>query len=149
MPVDLKLTARLDLPKLKVGIKELGIKLADLSMNITGDIEADGEEIDIEELNINVDVPDLFALPDRLPEKLMEGRELPEGLEGKLPFKLACSLKDSYNLNIKSINEISLKDLPPVTANINISNRFVIYVYIYFVQKYNNFAELPNNFHEK
>ena len=123
IPVELAAKAKLNLPEIILDLEKLSVNLADIGLNFTGNFIGSPSKIDIENLDIDINVPDIFTLSSLLLPFLSEKITLPDGLTGLIPLSLSIDLSEPYSLNLRNLNLLNnMQDLPPFAVNIDISD---------------------------
>lgn len=122
LPFSFYTTVNPELRNVAVNLENLSVSYANLSLDLATKVRAGKNNLDIESGRLCLDIENIFALPDYLPEKLREQIKLPDGIHGNLPLRLIVDLKTPYRLEYSNLDSLTLTDIPPVSALVKIED---------------------------
>ena len=113
---------------LAVKAKDLTIDLDGISLGLDGDVKQENDKFIADNLNVEINVPNILNLPEKLPEGLIEMPEVLSQLGGNIPLKLTLALLSPYTIPTTLPEHFSLDMLPPVDTQIFIDNGQLLYI---------------------
>lgn len=122
IPLELDITTSLAFPLVTMEMNDMSLKIADIKMEASGKAKADMKNLTVENLNIGMVIPDVFALIKDLPPQLTGDINMPQGLSGYLPLNIHIKLLSDYSIKYKDLKNIGLRQLPSLKATVSIDD---------------------------
>lgn len=127
VPLKFKTVVLLDMPNYFVKMNNLSLALAGVSFNANGEVIANKEGIDFQNIDFHIEINDIFTLLQHIPAQLLELVPLPEGLSGMIPLDLSARLIQPFHIDNLQLNNLSLEDLPAMTAVVKVDDANITY----------------------
>ena len=110
------------LPDLAVTLNNFSIVYGGLKLDLSGDIKANQNGVDLKDINLNFAIDDIFTFIKYLPPTVLDKIQLPEGITGVIPLKVTARLLSPYQISKEKYQDFSFRDLPLFSAVVNISD---------------------------
>lgn len=122
IPIKFNTDVKLNLPLISVDLDNLSVAMAGLSIGAKGKININKDIIDLDQLNIDVKVNDIFELIHSLPVQLTQMASLPSGLNGVLPVEINLSVLSPYKIDTNIGSDFTINNLPKMWAQVKVDD---------------------------
>ena len=123
IPIELDAGIAMKDSTIEADIRRFATSLEELSLVASTSFSAGKQLISVDQAAIQLNISDVFALLDIVPEEYAAKIPLPAGLDGNIPMRLSASLLQPFSIETSKIKEKNPElEIPAFIADVKIEN---------------------------